>query len=126
MRALQVDREQISPLLRYGAAVLFVAVAFFVYPLFGLAPTQLTFTLFLAAVALSAWYGGLGPGLLATGLAAIVAIYFLIPPFMSLDVFDQSLRVRLILFLLTAFLINGLSYARSLAEDRTRRERTRL
>lgn len=126
MRAVQADRAQVSPLLRYGAAVLFVAVTFLIYPLFGLAPEQISFALFVAAVALSAWYGGLGPGLLAMALCVLLSALFLIPPFLTLQVSEPSFRVRMVLFVITALIINGLSYARSLAEERTRQERTRL
>jgi two-component system sensor kinase FixL len=35
---------------------------------------------FFPAILLASWYGGLGPGILATGLGALTAIYFLLPP----------------------------------------------
>jgi K+-sensing histidine kinase KdpD len=38
------------------------------------------FVLFPAAVALAAWYGGLGPGVLATLLVAIASAFLLLPP----------------------------------------------
>lgn len=38
------------------------------------------FVLLPAAVALAAWYGGLGPGVLATALVAAASVYFVLPP----------------------------------------------
>jgi hypothetical protein len=38
------------------------------------------FVLFPAAVALAAWYGGLGPGVLATLLVTVASAYLLLPP----------------------------------------------
>ena len=43
------------------------------------------FILFLPAVTLGAWYGGLGPGLLATILATIICAFFFIPPVGSFE-----------------------------------------
>jgi Domain of unknown function (DUF4118) len=61
-------------LLRYGVAVLAVGTAFLVKLLLDPLIVQETpFLLVFAAILISAWYGGLGPGLLATftgGLAA--------------------------------------------------------
>src|ERR1700689_5217899 len=39
---------------------------------------------FVLAVMAAAWVGGLGPGLLATALSALLAVLFLIPPLLSL------------------------------------------
>jgi K+-sensing histidine kinase KdpD len=38
------------------------------------------FVLLPAAVALAAWYGGLGPGILSTILVAVASVYFFLPP----------------------------------------------
>jgi signal transduction histidine kinase len=45
---------------------------------------QSAFVLFVGAVTLSAWYGGLGPGLLATACGALAFNYFLTEPVQSL------------------------------------------
>jgi K+-sensing histidine kinase KdpD len=42
------------------------------------------FFLFVAAVAISAMYGGLGPGLVATLLLALEVSFFLLPPYNTL------------------------------------------
>ncbi|MBH8556097.1 PAS domain S-box protein [Nostocaceae cyanobacterium CENA357] len=68
------------------------------------------YPLFLAAVMLSSWYGGLNPGLLATFLSAIACAYFLLPPFYSLAVTGFSV-VGLVQFVLVAVLISSLNFA---------------
>jgi signal transduction histidine kinase len=66
-------------LLRYGAAVLAVVLATGLARLWRpVAPTSPS--LFLAAVALSAWYGGLGPGLVASVLADSSLGQLVLPP----------------------------------------------
>ena len=35
---------------------------------------------FYPAIIVAAWYGGLGPGVLATALSALAAMYFFLPP----------------------------------------------
>jgi signal transduction histidine kinase len=71
--------------LRYGVAVASVGLALGLKLLVNPVVLQETtpFRLFLAAVVVSAWYGGLGPGLLATALAALVSDYFFISPINS-------------------------------------------
>jgi signal transduction histidine kinase len=60
--------------------------------------------LFLAAVALSAWYGGLWPGLLATVLAAFALDHFYIP---SASIDKPNHLVWLCAFVLVAVMINS-------------------
>jgi hypothetical protein len=64
-----------SFLIRYGLAVVSVALAL------GLTLLLIPLghgsgVLFLATVMVSAWYGGLGPGLLATTLSALALDFF--------------------------------------------------
>lgn len=69
---------------RYCVAILAVALALalsiLLWPWVERAPTPLL----LAAVTVSAWYGGLGVGLLATALSALVRVYFFARPEYSL------------------------------------------
>jgi hypothetical protein len=68
-----------SPLLRYGVAVLAVGMAFLVKLLLDPLIVQETpFLLIFGAIMISAWYGGLGLGLLATFAAGLATDYF--PP----------------------------------------------
>lgn len=41
---------------------------------------------FVIAVTLSAWYGGLKPGLLSTALGSVLALFFFAPPLCSLRI----------------------------------------
>ena len=73
--------------------------------------------LFFAGVMFSAWYGGLGPGLLATALSTAARWYFLTPPVSSVeDAINESLRLTL--FVAVAIVISYLNEARKRAEQR--------
>jgi two-component system, cell cycle sensor histidine kinase and response regulator CckA len=69
------------------------------------------FLLFFASIALSAWAGGLRPGLLATGLAALLSNYFLLSPMYEPSLSPTDL-IRLGAFILVGVLISALSEAR--------------
>jgi len=70
--------------------------------------------LFFAAVALAAGFGGVGPGLLATGLAGLLsAIFYENPPGTGLFWWDDLVRV--LVFLMVALLISSLSHLRQAA-----------
>ena len=59
-------RRGVAAVLKYGLAVLSVAVALVITLL--LCPGELVATIFLLAIMLSVWVGGLGPRLLAAAL----------------------------------------------------------
>src|SRR5918995_504070 len=74
-------------LLRYGIAVTSVAVVFGLHQLLDSLSMHYSFlqlilgaTMLSASIIVSAWYGGLGPGLLATALAAIATDYYFLYP----------------------------------------------
>ncbi|WP_341525333.1 PAS domain S-box protein [Nostoc sp. UHCC 0302] len=67
------------------------------------------FLLFFAAVAISARYGGMEAGLLATALSSLVVSYFFLEPVFSLLVGNQDSIVRLGLFVLVSTIISWLS-----------------
>jgi len=55
-----------SHLKRYAVAIAAVAVAFAIrYGIYGTLDNRLPFAFFTSATLIAAWYGGLGPGLLA-------------------------------------------------------------
>ena len=87
-----------------------------------------SFALLFAAVMLSAWYGGLGPGLLSTVIGGLAADYYLEFPFYSLRLASPQTALRLGLFVLVALFISSLSArlrtARAVAEG-ARREAQR-
>lgn len=79
---------------------------------------------YLAAVMFSAWRGGLGAGLLATALSAVVGAFFFYPPAYSFKVYGEDL-LQLGVFTLAALIISSLSAAREKAlalEQQARRE----
>jgi PAS domain S-box-containing protein len=113
-----------SPLLRYGIAVLAVGLALLLDqlivqdwplvhdPLFLLEPLLhdplfLLIRLLLAAVVVSAWYGGPGSGLLAVTLGSLVTGYFLLPPIKSFPLLSSK-SLLLVVFPLVGLLINWL------------------
>jgi signal transduction histidine kinase len=106
-------------LLRYGTAVLTDALALLLTLLLWPLIEPTITPLFFVAVMVSAWYGGLGPGLLATILAAFASAYFFIPPLYSLNMgWDDLLRLGV--FLLVALAVNSLTVARRRAEEALR------
>ena len=94
-----MSRGRRSAWLRYGAAVVTVAVALALKLLLVPLVTQdEPFLLFFAAVIASAVFGGLGPGLLATALATLLDGYFFMMPYHKLALQSADQAVRLIVF----------------------------
>jgi PAS domain S-box-containing protein len=79
------------------------------------------FALFYGAVALSSWYGGMKPGLLATALSTVAINYFFMAPQGSLAMTGVSTLVRLGVFLFVTLVITSLS-----AESRAAKERAEV
>jgi K+-sensing histidine kinase KdpD len=70
-----------SATLRYAMAILAVTIAFGVrYLVYGELENRVVFTFFVPAAMVAAWYGGLGPGMLATLLGLILGDLFFLPP----------------------------------------------
>ena len=70
---------------RYGVAVGVVLIAFAIrYTVLGDQMNRLVFTFFVPAALIAAWYGGVGPGLVATVLGMVAGDYFFMPPSHSL------------------------------------------
>jgi len=97
--------------LRYGLALATVAVSGLTTAALWqwLAPTPSI--IFIPAVLVSALYGGLGPGLLATGASVATLAYFFLPPYFSFSV-GVADGVRLGIYLLTTLVITSLVSAR--------------
>jgi PAS domain S-box-containing protein len=104
---------------RYGLAVLAVVAATVIKLL--LAPVireESPFLVFYIALLLVAWFGGRGPGLLATVLAAISANYFFVSPFYAFTIDSTGQVVRLGVFVLEGALITWLVSASHSARQR--------
>lgn len=98
-------------ILRYFVAVAAVALTipikiYLIIPEFG--EREAPFILSLAAVMVAGWNGGLGPGLLATVLAAIVGDFLFMKPFMEMGLISRIQWVRLGMFLIEGVLISVL------------------
>ncbi len=96
--------------LRYGVALITISVVmllkFAIRPLFADDPP---FLLLSAAVMVSAWAGGLGPGLLATLLGTMLAGYFFMEPIHSFVAFGWRTDLPLVVFLLEGAFISWLA-----------------
>ncbi|HEX4994488.1 MAG TPA: GAF domain-containing protein, partial [Methylomirabilota bacterium] len=103
----------------YGAALLAVGLAFMCAYLAVPLGERSQLFLLLAAVVVSAWYGGLGPGLLATAVAVVGHTVFMEAPY------GDDL-VRVLLFVLVAGAISSLAAGRRRAEDRARAQREEM
>ncbi|HKH58466.1 MAG TPA: PAS domain S-box protein [Rubrobacter sp.] len=122
-----------SPLLRYGVAVLAVGVAFGLKLLLDpLIVQDVPFLLVFGAIMVSAWFGGLGPGLLATVAAGLTTDYFFLDPRGTVSGFSLENVPLLVFFLegtLVCLLAEALRAARSRAESsklEAKRHRERL
>ena len=76
--------ESRPPVVRYAISIASVGLALAVASLLPYRADPSHFTLFFAAVMVSAWYGGLGAGLVATILSALSLDYFFIAPIHSI------------------------------------------
>ena len=111
-----------SPILRYGVAVLVVGVALGIKLLLDpVIPQEVPFLLLFGAVVVSAWYGGLGPGLLTMVLAGVATDYLFLRP---QDPFAPGAIPLLVFFVegtLVCLLTEALRTARRRSETRARR-----
>ena len=104
--------------LRYGVAVFAVGVVLLAKLVSDPAiSNQSPFLLLSGAVAIGAWFGGLGPGILATAVGAVGADYFFLPPEGSFSVSTEAL-LPLLLFTLQGLLITALVAALRSARGR--------
>jgi PAS domain S-box-containing protein len=112
--------------LRYGLAVASVSIAL------GLGifsrrftPRDLEFAFFLFAVAITVWFAGIGPGILAILLSGLSVVYFFTEPLYSLYV-EASDVPYFLLYAAFALLIAGFSSARRRIEQQLRHARDTL
>src|SRR5262245_29130237 len=95
-----------SNLQRYSVAVGVVMVAFaFRYGLYGTLDHRLPFTFFLPATLIAAWFGGLGPGLLAAVSGLLLGDYFFLPPHEAGSQMTEPVRTAIGLYAMNCALI---------------------
>src|SRR5918998_861667 len=97
-----------TPLLRCTVAVAVVAIATMLTLLLWRWIDPLAFLVYFLAVMAAGWYGGLGPGLLATLLSVLAANYFVFHPKFAWAL-DSGTLIRNGLFALAGTLISLLN-----------------
>src|SRR6202140_5472287 len=110
---LQIAR---SPVLRYGLAVLSVSVALggsLLLERFHF--RDVADPLFLLAIAVTIWYAGIGPAILAVVLSGLADTYFFIEPIYSFYVTRDDLP-HFVIFVLFASLLTGFAAVRRRVE----------
>ena len=110
---------------RTGAAVLgyllaLAAVAIALTVTLLLRPNGLITPLFFLAIILTAWFGGLGPGLVAALLSTLCVDYFFLLPVRNFK-FDPAHWPQLFVFFVSAMLVSSWSALRRRAETLLRR-----
>jgi PAS domain S-box-containing protein len=111
----QPHRLSRSPGWRYGGAVVFTGLALALVVVLHPWLLHIAVAPFFAAVALSSWYGGFGPGLVSTGLSVLAISVEALPAVDRLRLNAYDLPI-LLMFVLVATLIAVLSGARDRAE----------
>src|SRR5262249_7258726 len=102
-----------SKSLRYFVAVAATAVAFTARFLLKSAFDDFApLLMFTLSIVVSAWYGGLGPGLLATALSLLLGDYFFLEPLYSFFAKNFAERIEELLFMGIGISISVLSQAR--------------
>lgn len=93
------DPDRRAPAARYGVAAAAVGLAaaakWLIDPALG---AESPFLLFVVGIAVGAWFGGLGPGLLATGLSLVACDYLFLGPPYSLGIDGTGRLFDLALF----------------------------
>jgi K+-sensing histidine kinase KdpD len=118
-------RPQSATILAYAVAILSVTAALVVGLLLdGFLHTMASVSLFLCAIMFAAWFGGLGPSVLATVAALVSFTYFFVD--------SDSLRIassdipRIVLFGATAIFVVSLSATQRRNEESLRQARDQL
>src|SRR5215207_1018798 len=107
--------------LRYGVAVLAAGAALGIKLLLDPLTVQDTpFLMVFGAIIVSAWYGGLGPGLLATAVSALATDYFFLYPRGTITGFSVE-GIDVLAFTLEGVLVSVLTSSLRSARDRAQR-----
>src|SRR5262249_4961195 len=117
--------RRLPAILQYGIATLSVAAALLLSHWRPLHLEAAPVSLFLCAVMFSAWFGGMGPGLLAAALSAIAFYYSFLSPLYSFGAKAEEMP-RFGVFVLSALFVGFLSVAQRWATQSLRVARDRL
>jgi K+-sensing histidine kinase KdpD len=98
--------QQPTRFMRYGISVALVALALALrWAIFGHLDNRLPFAFFLVAVMIAAWYGGLGPGMLAAVAGLLLGDYFFLPQHGAYAALGDAERAAITLYAINATLI---------------------
>jgi PAS domain S-box-containing protein len=130
-RSKDMSRSDLFPWTRshgirkYTIAVLSVAAALILaqWPILHLEAAPVS--LFFCAVMLSAWFGGFGPGFLASALSTLIFYYYFLPPLRSIAPKPDEIP-RLIIFAMSGLVVAALSAAQRSAAESLRAARDDL
>ncbi len=124
-RADPVIQRRAVVIERYGIAVLSVAAALGLarWPTLGLETAPVS--VFLCAVMFSAWFGGVGPGLIAILLSFLAFDYYFVLPVYAFRPLRMEIP-RLVAFALSALFVGSLSAAQKRATESLRSARDEL
>lgn len=119
------ENRQMRTISGYAIAVLSVFVGLLIahWPFFHLEAAPVS--LFLCAVMVSAWFGGVGPGCVAVGLSSLGFYYSFLPPTDSLVAKPDQLA-RFVAFAFSAIVVGAVSAAQRQATESLRTTRDDL
>jgi two-component system, LuxR family, sensor kinase FixL len=117
-------RRPLTPVWRYGIAIVSVGAALLVT--LALRHPEIRGPLFVPAILVSAWYGGLGPGLLAAGLSVLAIDVLILPPLYTLHALAVDDATYLLVFAVSALLVAWLAGTGRSAEEEVQRQASLL
>ena len=95
-----------TPLQRYAVAIGVVLVAFALrYSIYGTLDHRIPFGFFIPATIIAAWYGGLGPGLLAAIAGLLLGDYFFLPKHTAESPMGEAERMAIGLYAVNCALV---------------------
>jgi signal transduction histidine kinase len=116
-----------TTLLHYALAIAAVVTALVISrALTPWAGDRVAYVLLLPAIALSAWYGGIGPSLVAIGLALANGLYGFISPTHIFRILTPAESIPLAAFLFSSIAIVALAESRRRNHEKLRREQGEL
>ena len=115
----------------YGIAVGATLLAFFLrLSLDAYLEDHLAYIAFLVAIAVTTWYGGIGPSVVAVVLGGLIANWVFVPPRYTLSVTGLVEQAGIIIYLTVSFALVGVAqtwrWAWKRTEDMTSELRTEL
>ena len=110
--ATNLPRKKRDVLKRYGLALAFAALALLIRGVLPVPTGTTIYQLPLAAVVLSGWIGGRGPGLLASLISVLGVLYWFIPPLYSFHI-SPDFQLPVAIFIGLCVLLTEVGEARS-------------